>query len=346
MCIATSRSPQGYQPEDGITRDMFNVLTTRDGFRINTWERLWRLLFPNTPEIPTPGLPPSSPYPHRTLHQLTNLGSLEHEVCVFAELSEAAEAAQEASADATELFRRQARDMTGDDHGASQLAQLMGSIMEERLVERFQNFEREALPQCLGHSMAHSDKPRRSRTKKNRPKKGLNAPGAAVQRQPPRPLMAAPVLERKFPQHGALPPQYHHRSPNPVPFQQQGYNAQFPPTSGSMVNPQAWTAITTQATPAIAGPAPMQQSTNLEQMSSSIHWSSQGSPQAPFHTQVHGGHAGLHASRSYPVTQAASHGAYGALGSGPSQQYEPGTAARELRPDRYHEASPDGSDGH
>ena len=207
---------------------------------------------------------------------------------------------------------------------ASQLAQQMGSIMEENLVEGFQNLERAALPQCLSHSMARSDrdKPRRSRAKNNRPKKGQNPPGTAVQRQPPRPLAAAPVLERKFPQLAALPPPYHHQPPNPVAFQQQGYNAQFPPASGSMVNPQAWTAITAQATPVIAGPAPIQQSTNLEQMSRFLDWPSQGSPQTTFHTQVHGGHAGPLASSNYPVTQqGAAHGAYGAQNPGPAQQH-------------------------
>lgn len=216
--------------------------------------------------------------------------------------------------------------------------------MDESLTERFQNLGRAVFPECLSQSMARSDKSRRS-AKPSPPREGPNAPGAAGQLQPPRPLAAAPAHKRNILQDAPSPFPYLHHPTTSVPFQQQGYNAQFPPTSGSMVNPQAWTAITMQATPAIAGPAPIQQSNNLEEMSLFMHWPGQGGPQASFHTQVHGGHVGPLPSGSYPVTRAASHGAYG-VGSRPSQQFQPGTAARELRSTRYHEASRDGPDGH
>lgn len=51
-----ARSPLPDNPEDGISVRVRELFTKRrEGVNINTWEAIWRALFPNDYDIPSPG---------------------------------------------------------------------------------------------------------------------------------------------------------------------------------------------------------------------------------------------------------------------------------------------------
>lgn len=52
------KSQEPTEPEDGITPEVDRLLSARDkSTQVMTWQSLWRLLFPQDENIPSPGKP-------------------------------------------------------------------------------------------------------------------------------------------------------------------------------------------------------------------------------------------------------------------------------------------------
>lgn len=61
MCNAAAAQPSYgvNQPEDGINARVDALLIDRKGAtKVSTWRSLWKVLFPEDTEIPSPGLSP------------------------------------------------------------------------------------------------------------------------------------------------------------------------------------------------------------------------------------------------------------------------------------------------
>jgi hypothetical protein len=148
----------------------------------------------------------------------------------------------------------------------------------------------------------------------------------------------------------------------PVPLQPQGYlgqEAAHTSQAPSMTNPQAWSAYTTQATAAIASPAQIQHSTQLEYMTTLLPDAGRdGSARHIFHASAQQGQSSPPIPGTYPVTHPASttnvyatHRATPDFPSttrapGPSQtRQQGGTAAYGPHSAGYYHAAQDGFNG-
>ncbi|KAL2261009.1 hypothetical protein VTK26DRAFT_4804 [Humicola hyalothermophila] len=347
MCFPTQRPEQEYRPEEGITHWIHKELVGRNNNnKINTWEALWRLLFPGT-LIPPAGLCPRclcSPH-----HILTDQANTDYEPCIPVAPYEFVEVAQQARANATRKVRRRFTAMIGDDSVATELAQQADSIIEQSLTKFFRKFEKALLPEYV-----HYCRTKWIKKKNHFPKEpGPTATPAVSERQSQRrrlralaPAPAIAVPHQANPPISSLSSSYPTTSAHSL---EQRYSCQGPPPPMPMTAYQAFSAFTTQATPAIASPAPVQQhQAHLEHTTTLLlNQPSNGTVSPDFPLPVHSSHAGPVISGAYPGTHDASGPIYSVYRSPnfppdspvPSQLRQQNTAAHGPRARTSYHAS-------
>lgn len=293
----------------------------------------------------------------------------EHSVPKIAEMHEYAETNNSVRLHATESFRLHAADIIRNGNlmdpetVVSQLVVQMDADMQESQADGLRDLDYKILKKLSSRSTALG----RSRSAKTN--RGQRAASSAIpvqphgneqkQRQANRRL--APNRPRNAEPH-IVPPSSPSFAPYPalqVPLQPQGYLGQGVHTSQapSMTNPQAWSAYTTQATAAIASPAQIQHSTQLEYMTTllpdAVHG---GSARHIFPTSAQQGQSpGPPIPGTYPVTRPASTNVYAthraavdfpSATPGPSQtRQQGGTAAYGPHSAGYYHAAQDGFNG-